>query len=246
MLEIQATRDRAADGVGRDAASGSRSSRPRSPVPGPRRSRGEPDEARTLAALQHSDARMSAVAEELARFGSSARSAAAEADRLERQRQAAETRPGTAPHGAVRPGEPAVRGRIRGGAGGGRPGSSGTRWPSGPRSPGNGRWRPGWSSAPPRNGRRATAGNAESLRRAARQERQHRLRVAAAEARRTASSAVADPGRRGGPPGRRAAGTLAGRGGRRTGPGDGSAGRSRRGADRGPGPGVRTAGVVRA
>ena len=39
---------------------------------------------------------------------------------------------------------------------------------------------------------RATAGNAESLRRAARQERQHRLRVAAAEARRTASSAVAD------------------------------------------------------
>ena len=38
---------------------------------------------------------------------------------------------------------------------------------------------------------RATEGNAESLRRAARQERQHRIRVAAAEARRTASSAVA-------------------------------------------------------
>jgi hypothetical protein len=89
MLEIQATRDRAADELARThqqiagleaALAGAKAELQQ------RRD----DEARTLAALHHSDARMSAVAEELARFGSSARSAAAEAERLERQREAAE------------------------------------------------------------------------------------------------------------------------------------------------------------
>ena len=63
---------------------------------------------------------------------------------------------------------------------------------------------------------RATEGNAESLRRAARQERQHRLRVAAAEATAHRQFGGRDQGRRGRPPGRRATGTIAGRRGRRT------------------------------
>jgi chromosome segregation protein len=46
---------------------------------------------RALAALHESDAQLSAVAEQLGRLGEQARSAAAEADRLERQRDAAET-----------------------------------------------------------------------------------------------------------------------------------------------------------
>ncbi len=45
----------------------------------------------TLAALHESDARLSAVSEQLGRLGEALRSANAEADRLERQRQAAET-----------------------------------------------------------------------------------------------------------------------------------------------------------
>ncbi|MFV0534071.1 MAG: chromosome segregation protein SMC [Cumulibacter sp.] len=46
--------------------------------------------AAALAALHESDARINAVAEELAQFGSAARNAAAEADRLERQREQSE------------------------------------------------------------------------------------------------------------------------------------------------------------
>ena len=52
---------------------------------------GEAEEQRTLAALHDSDARMAAVTEQLGRLGQAARSAGAESERLERQRQAADT-----------------------------------------------------------------------------------------------------------------------------------------------------------
>ncbi len=89
MLVIQATRDRAAAELTATRQRIDELSAALAGATAEAAGRAEA-EASTLAALHHSDARMSAVAEELARFGSSARSAAAEADRLARQQQAAE------------------------------------------------------------------------------------------------------------------------------------------------------------
>jgi len=133
---------------------------------------------------------MSAVAEELARFGSAARSAVAEADRLARQQQAAEAAIEQhrttladlenrlyAAESEEAPDEvdPQQRDALAERTSFARQREVEARLVQ--------------RTAEERA--RATEGNAESLRRAARQERQHRLRVAAAEARRTASSAVA-------------------------------------------------------
>ncbi len=189
MLEIQATRDRAADELARThqqiagleaALAGAKAELQQ------RRD----DEARTLAALHHSDARMSAVAEELARFGSSARSAAAEAERLERQREAAELARdqhrstlsdlenrlyAVESEQAPEEVDPAERDALAERTALARQREVEARLVQ--------------RTAEERA--RATAGSAEALRRSARQERQHRVRLAAAEARRTASSAVA-------------------------------------------------------
>jgi chromosome segregation protein len=189
MLVIQATRDRAAaeltvtrqriDELGAALAGATAEAAHRAET-----------EASTLAALHHSDARMSAVAEELARFGSSARSAAAEADRLARQQQAAEValeQHRTAlsdlenrlysAEAEEAPDEvdPQERDALAERTSFARQREVEARLVQ--------------RTAEERA--RATEGSAESLRRAARQERQHRQRVAAAEARRTASSAVA-------------------------------------------------------
>ena len=133
---------------------------------------------------------MSAVAEELARFGSSARSAAAEADRLDRQREAAELARdqhrstlsdlqdrlfAVESEDAPEEVDPAARDALAELTSFARQREVEARLVQ--------------RTAEERA--RATAGNAESLRRQARQERQHRIRVAEAEARRTASSAVA-------------------------------------------------------
>ncbi|MET0863388.1 MAG: chromosome segregation protein SMC, partial [Nakamurella sp.] len=189
MLEIQATRDRAAAELTQTrelireleaALSGAKAEAEQ------RRQ----DEARALAALHNSDAKMSAVAEELARFGSAARSSAAEADRLERQREAAEQAReqhlanladlqdrlfAVESEDAPEEVDPAERDALAERTALARAREVEARLVQ--------------RTAEERA--RATAGNAESLRRQARQERQHRLRVAAAEARRIASSAVA-------------------------------------------------------
>jgi len=147
-------------------------------------------EAETLAALHHSDARMSAVAEELARYGSAARAAAAEADRLDRQRAAAESARdrhrvtladledrlyAVEAEDAPEEVDPAVRDALAERTSLARQREVEARLVQ--------------RTAEERA--RATSGSAESLRRAARQERQHRIRMAAAEASRAASSAVA-------------------------------------------------------
>ena len=189
MLEIQATRDRAADELTqtlkRIAELGAALAGARAEAEQRRQ-----DEASTLAALHHSDARMAAVAEELARYGAAARSAAAEADRLDRQREAAEVAReqhrstvsdlqdrlfAVESEDAPQEVDPAARDALAERTSFGRQREVEARLVQ--------------RTAEERA--RATAGNAESLRRQARQERQHRLRVAAAEARRTASSAVA-------------------------------------------------------
>ena len=124
---------------------------------------------------------MSAVAEELARFGSSARSAAAEADRLERQREAAELARdqhrsslsdlenrlyAVESEDAPEEVDPAERDALAERTALARQREVEARLVQ--------------RTAEERA--RATAGTAESLRRSARQERQHRIRVAAAEA----------------------------------------------------------------
>ena len=189
MLEIQATRDRAADELAStvEQISGLEAALAGAKAEAEQR---QQEKARTLAALHHSDARMSAVAEELARFGSSARSAAAEADRLDRQREAAELARdqhrstlsdlqdrlfAVESEDAPEEVDPAARDALAELTSFSRQREVEARLVQ--------------RTAEERA--RATAGNAESLRRQARQERQHRIRVAEAEARRTASSAVA-------------------------------------------------------
>ncbi len=189
MLEIQATRDRAAEEL---TGVTERIAQLEAALAG---AKAEAElrrqvEARTLAALHHSDARMSAVAEELARFGSSARSAGAEADRLDRQREAAELARdqhrstlsdlqdrlfAVESEDAPEEVDPAARDALAELTSFARQREVEARLVQ--------------RTAEERA--RATAGNAESLRRQARQERQHRIRVAEAEARRTASSAMA-------------------------------------------------------
>jgi len=133
---------------------------------------------------------MSAVAEELARHGAAARSAVDEADRLDRQREAAELAReqhrstvfelqdrlyAVESEDAPDEVDPAVRDELAERTALARQREVEARLVL--------------RTAEERA--RATAGTAESLRRSARQERQHRFRVAAAEARRAASSAVA-------------------------------------------------------
>ncbi len=189
LLEITATRDRTADEL---AATQSRIAELSAALSGARAEvqQRQQDEVRTLAALHHSDARMSAVAEELGRCGAAARSAAAEADRLDRQRAAAESvreqhlstlsdledrlfvvRAQEAPQEV----DPAVRDALAERTALARQREVEARLVQ--------------RTAEERA--RAGAGTAAALRHAARQERQHRQRVAAAEARRSASSAVA-------------------------------------------------------
>jgi chromosome segregation protein len=189
MLEIQATRDRAADEL---AGTDQRIRELTATLAGARAEAEQraQEVARTLAALHQSDARMSAVAEELARLGSAARSSAAEADRLERQREQAEIAREQhrsavteledrlfAVESEDAPVEvnPEVRDALAERTAFARQREVEARLVQ--------------RTAEERA--RATSGTAESLRRAARQERQHRLRAAAAEARRAASSAVA-------------------------------------------------------
>ena len=189
MLEIQVTRDRAADEL---AATSERIGELTAALAGARAEAEQRslDVARTLAALHQSDARMSAVAEELARVGSAARSSAAEADRLERQREQAEIAReqhrstltelenrlyAVESEDAPEEVDPEVRDAL----------AERTE---------TARHREVEARLVQRTAEeraRATAGTAESLRRSARQERQHRLRAAAAEARRAVSSAVA-------------------------------------------------------
>ena len=189
VLEITATRDRAAEQL---TATRERVAELTAALAGARAEvdQRRQDEARTLAALHHSDARMSAVAEELARFGAAARSAAAEAERLDRQRQAAEAAQeqhrsalsdlqdrlfAVQSEDAPEEVDPAVRDALAERTAIARQREVEARLVQ--------------RTAEERA--RATEGNAEALRRSARQERQHRQRVAAAEARRAASSAVA-------------------------------------------------------
>ncbi|MGS0686686.1 AAA family ATPase, partial [Nakamurella sp. GG22] len=189
LLEITATRDRAAEQL---AATRERVAELTAALAGATAEvdQRRQDEARTLAALHHSDARMSAVAEELARFGSAARSSAAEAERLDRQRQAAEAAQeqhraalsdlqdrlfAVQSEDAPEEVDPAVRDALAERTAFARQREVEARLVQ--------------RTAEERA--RATEGNAEALRRSARQERQHRQRVAAAEARRAASSAVA-------------------------------------------------------
>ena len=189
MLEIQVTRDRAADELARtvEQIAGLEAALAGAKAEVQQR---RDEEARTLAALHHSDARMSAVAEELARFGSSARSSAAEAERLERQREAAELARdqhrsslsdlenrlyAVESEEAPEEVDPAERDALAERTALTRQREVEARLVQ--------------RTAEERA--RATAGTAEALRRSARQERQHRIRLAAAEARRTASSAVA-------------------------------------------------------
>jgi chromosome segregation protein len=90
LLEIQATRDQAAAELAaaqariRELAAALAQAKDRVGA-------AEATAARALSALNESDAHISAVAEELARYGSAARAAAAEANRLAERRQAAET-----------------------------------------------------------------------------------------------------------------------------------------------------------
>ena len=90
LLEIQATRDQAADELTAAQARIEELTAALAQAKA-RVSAAEAAAAATLSALNESDAHISAVAEELARYGSAARAAAAEANRLEERRQAAET-----------------------------------------------------------------------------------------------------------------------------------------------------------
>jgi len=89
LLEIQATRDQAATEL---AAAQVRIGELKTALAAAQARVGAAEElaAAALAALNESDAHISAVAEELARNGSAARAAAAEASRLQERRQAAE------------------------------------------------------------------------------------------------------------------------------------------------------------
>ncbi len=189
LLEITATRDRTADEL---CATRSRIAEFTASLAGARAEleQRQQEQARTLAALHHSDARMSAVAEELARFGLAARSAGAEAERLEGQRAAAEaaleqhrsalsdleTRLfAVESEEAPREVDPAVRDALADRTAHARQREVEARLVQ--------------RTAEERA--RAGAGTAEALRRSARQERHHRQRMAAAEARRAAGAAVA-------------------------------------------------------
>ncbi len=189
LLEITATRDRTADEL---EATRSRIGEVTAALAGARTEleQRRQEQATTLAALHHSDARMSAVAEELARFGAAARSSAAEAERLERQRAAAEAAReqhrstvadledrlfAVEAEEAPQEIDPEVRDTLAERTALARQREVEARLVQ--------------RTAEERA--RAGSGTAEALRRSARQERQHRQRLAAAEARRSASSAVA-------------------------------------------------------
>ena len=145
----------------------------------------------TLAALHESDAQMSAVAEQLARSGAAARSAAAEADRLERRREAAENARDEhrsvladleerllAAESEESPEEidPAERDAL-------------TQRTAASR---NREVEARLVLRTVEERARATAGTADNLRRAARAERESRARAVAAAARRRAAAAVAE------------------------------------------------------
>ena len=205
MLEIQATRDRAADELAatRRADRRARGGAGRRHGRGRAAAAGRGQNACRAASFGCPDVRRRRGTGPVRLVGAVGRGGGRPAGPAAGGRRA---RPGAAPRRAVRPAGPAVRRRVRGRAGGGRPGRRGTRWPSGPSFARQREVEARLVQRTAEERARATAGNAESLRRQARQERQHRIRVAAAEARRTASSAVADQGGRGRPPGRAAAG----------------------------------------
>ena len=220
----------AGGGAGRAKARGG--AQPRRPPPGP------------CPRCNESDAHISAVAEELARYGSAARAAAAEANRLAERRQAAETAREqhrqavedlqdrlAAVESEQTPVEvdTSLRDEL---ADGRRPGpATGGRGPAG---------------APLRGGTRGGSGRRRRFAAPGRgrQEREHRRRIAAAEPAARRAGGRRHPGGRAGGAGGPAAGPVAGRGGGREGRLRAAAGRGRRRPARGPRPGRRAAGAV--
>ncbi len=189
MLEIQAARERAAAEL---AATTGRAGELDAALAGATAALAQRTqaEAEALAALHHSDARMSAVAEELARSGAAARAAGAEAERLDRQRQAAET---ARDHHRVALAD--LESRLYAAEVEDDPGEvdPGARDHLAERTA-VARQREVEARLIHRTAEeraRATAGTADSLRRTARQERQHRAAATAAEERRAARAAVA-------------------------------------------------------
>ncbi len=146
--------------------------------------------ATSLAALHESDARLSALAEQLGRLGEAARSANAEAERLERQRAAAE-----AARESHRSARTDLESRLQAAESEETPDEIDTTVRDG-RSGAASNARQAEVEArlalrTAEERARATAGSADGLRRAARQEREARARARAAAARRTAGAAVA-------------------------------------------------------